>query len=135
MSVNKLTRKKIYKMKIRHKKMLPKFLRYDWDKYYRLERQERWRRTRGQDNKTRLRIKGFPKPVMIGFRAPKSIRYLHPSGLREVVVNNVGDVEKLKDVRQTVIVRISSSVGLRKRLDIIKRANEIGLRVCNGEIK
>ncbi|MEM4077224.1 MAG: eL32 family ribosomal protein, partial [Metallosphaera sp.] len=75
------------------------------------------------------------KPVMIGFRAPKSIRYLHPSGLREVVVNNVGDLEKLKDVRQTVIVRISSSVGLRKRLDIIKRANEIGLRVCNGEIK
>ncbi|MEM3947936.1 MAG: eL32 family ribosomal protein, partial [Metallosphaera sp.] len=67
--------------------------------------------------------------------APKSIRYLHPSGLREVVVNNVGDLEKLKDVRQTVIVRISSSVGLRKRLDIIKRANEIGLRVCNGEIK
>ncbi|BCS92090.1 50S ribosomal protein L32e [Metallosphaera sp. J1] len=129
----KLNKKKIYKMKLKHKALLPKFLRYDWDKYFRLERQERWRRTRGQDNKTRLRIKGFPKPVMVGFRSPKVIRYLHPSGLREVIVNNVNEVESLKDSKDKIILRISGKVGLKKRLEIINKAKEMGFRIANGE--
>lgn len=128
-----LSRKKIYKMKLKYRALLPKFLRYDWDKYFRLERQERWRRTRGQDNKTRLRIKGFPKPVMVGFRTPKAIRYLHPAGLREVIVNNVSEIEALKESKDSVILRISGKVGLKKRLEIISKAKELGFRVANGE--
>ncbi|AWR99397.1 50S ribosomal protein L32e [Metallosphaera hakonensis] len=128
-----LNRKKIYKMKQLHRNKLPKFLRYDWDKYFRLERQERWRRTRGQDNKTRLRIKGFPKPVMVGFRTPASIRHLHPSGLKEILINNVKEVESLATKKDQVIIRISSQVGLRKRLEIIRKAKELGIRICNGD--
>ncbi|QKQ99937.1 50S ribosomal protein L32e [Metallosphaera tengchongensis] len=124
-----IRRRAVYKLKLKYKSKIPDFLRYDWDKYYRLERQERWRRTRGQDNKTRLRVKGFPKPAGVGFRKPKSIRYLHPSGLREVLIKSEKDLDSLNQ-KADVIVRLSSSLGLKKRLEIIKKAKEMGLRVC-----
>lgn len=126
-------RRRVYKLKLKHKSKLPEFKRYDWDKYYRLERQDKWRRTSGQDNKTRLKMKGFPKPAGVGFRMPKIVRGLHPSGLKEVLVNNLKELEALRGLEDKVIVRISGKVGLRLRQELLKRSKEMGLRVCNGE--
>ncbi|ARM75941.1 50S ribosomal protein L32e [Acidianus manzaensis] len=128
-----LSKEKIYKMKLKYKSKLPKFLRYDWDKYFKLERQEKWRRPRGIDNKTRLKYRGFMPLVNPGYRTPNTIRYLHPSGLKQVIVHNLDEVEKLKDQKANVIISIASNVGLRKRLDIIRKAKELGLRLTNGE--
>ncbi|AWR97299.1 50S ribosomal protein L32e [Acidianus sulfidivorans JP7] len=133
MTENSLSKEKIYKLKLEYKSRLPKFLRYDWDKYFKLERQEKWRRPRGIDNKTRLGYRGFIPLVDPGYRTPKSIRYLHPSGLKQVVVHNVSDLDKIKDKKNEIIVTISSNVGLRKRLDIIRKAKELGLKLTNGE--
>ncbi|MDT7860815.1 MAG: 50S ribosomal protein L32e [Saccharolobus sp.] len=124
--------KKIYKIRQKLKSKIPEFLRYDWDKYYRLERQETWRRPYGRDNKTRLKMKGFPPIVSIGYRLPKDIRYLHPSGLTQVIVNNVDDLLKFKDKKDNIIITIGSSVGFKKRLEILNKAKELGFKVSNG---
>ncbi|MCY0882507.1 MAG: 50S ribosomal protein L32e [Acidianus infernus] len=133
MSINKLSKEKIYKLKQKYNSKIPDFLRYDWDKYFRLERQEKWRKARGIDNKTRLKLKGFPPPVDPGYRKPKIIRYLHPSGLKPVIINNVKDLENIAKFKDQVIGIISSNVGFKKRLEIIKKATEMGIKLANGE--
>ncbi|MDT7905098.1 MAG: 50S ribosomal protein L32e [Sulfolobales archaeon] len=117
--------------KLIKKKDKPKFLRYDWDKYYRLERQETWRKPRGRDNPMRLQLSGYPPKVDPGFGTPKEIRGLHPSGLKPVIVRNMKELENLKG-KQDVIVYIASTVGLKKRTEMVSKAKELGIRLANG---
>ncbi|WP_338601079.1 50S ribosomal protein L32e [Sulfolobus tengchongensis] len=127
-------RKKIYEIRQKLKSKKPEFMRYDWDKFYRLERQEKWRRPYGRDNKTRLKIRGFPPIVSVGYRLPKEIRELHPTGLKQVLVHNVNELIKLQNQKDNVIVIIASSVGFKKRIEILNKAKELGLKVSNGGI-
>lgn len=126
--------KELYKIKEKIEKIRsskPDFSRYDWDKYYRIGRQETWRRPKGIDNAMRLELKGYAPKVKIGYGSPKEIRGLHPSGLIPVVVSSVTDLEKVKDKKDKVIVILSSRLGLKKRLELLKRADELGIRVSN----
>ncbi|NPA85291.1 MAG: 50S ribosomal protein L32e [Crenarchaeota archaeon] len=112
---------------------LPEFIRYHWWRYYRLERGYKWRKPKGNDNKSRLQLKGYPPIVKVGYRTPKQYRDLHPSGLKPVIVHNVKELEKVDKDKH--IVYIASSVGKRKRQEILKRAQELGIRVANGGAK
>lgn len=126
--------KEIYKIKEKIEKIRsskPDFYRYDWDKYYRIGRQETWRRPKGIDNAIRLELKGYSPKVKIGYGSPKDIRGLHPSGLIPVLVSSVTDLEKIKDKKDKVIIILSSRLGLKKRLELLKRADELGIRVSN----
>jgi len=88
-----------------------------------------WRRPRGISSKMRLRRKGWPKVVDIGYRAPREERGLHPSGLREVLVYNENDLRGLDPA--LFAVRIAHAVGKRKRKAILAKASELGLKVLN----
>lgn len=118
--------------KIKSKKL--EFLRYDWDKYYRIGRQETWRKPKGRDNPMRLELKGYPPRVKIGYRTPKDIRGLHPSGLVPVYVRNEKDLEKVANSKEKekVIVVFSSTLGLKKKLELVEKAKQLGLKVANG---
>ena len=109
---------------------LPEFIRYHWWRYFRLERGYKWRKPKGNDNKSRLQLKGYPPIVKVGYRTPKEVRNLHPSGLQPVIVHNVKELEKVDKNKH--IVYIASSVGKKKRAEILKRAQELGVRVANG---
>ena len=61
---------------------------------------------------------------------PKSVRYLHPSGYRDILVHNVAELEKLIPDRDAA--RIAATVGRRKKIEIVKRARELGIRVLNA---
>ena len=63
--------------------------------------------------------------VSIGFRGPVEARGLHPSGSKEVLIHNSGELEGLKGV----LVRIGATVGKRKKLEIIKKAQSLKLKV------
>ena len=116
-------------LKIREliKKKKPEFLRQEWFRYKRLS--ENWRRPKGLTSKMRRHMKYRISVVRIGFRSPREARYLHPSGFEEVIVCNVKDLEKIDNKRQAA--RISGTVGTRKRIEIEKKADEMGIRILN----
>lgn len=89
----------------------------------------KWRRPRGSTSKLRRHeiTKGLRPSISYG--KPKSVKYLHPSGFREVLVYNVKDLEKI-DVKKDA-ARIGSSVGKKKRADIVKKAEEKKIKVLN----
>lgn len=105
----------------------PEFIRDESWRYKRLK--EAWRKPKGIDNKMRLQVKGWPKLVKVGYRGPKAVRDLHPSGLRDVLIHNVKELERLDPKRDGA--RIASEVGRKKRLEILSRAKKLGIRVFN----
>jgi large subunit ribosomal protein L32e len=87
----------------------------------------RWRKPRGTHNKKRMKAKFMGASPKIGYRNAESIRGLHSSGMREVLVNNPNELEGLKDV----LVRVAASVGALKRKLIAEKAKALKLRVVN----
>jgi len=106
----------------------PKFRRFESWRYVRID--DPWRKPKGIDNHMRLSVKGWPHLVKIGYRVPKQVRYLHPSGLRDVLVHNMSELEVLSPF--TDVARFSAGVGRRKRIELAKRAKELKIRVLNG---
>lgn len=77
----------------------------------------------------RRKIRGWPRIVKIGFRTSRQERGKHPSGLREVHVGNIKDLEGIDSTKSAV--RISRRLGEKKALQIADRAAELGVRVLN----
>jgi large subunit ribosomal protein L32e len=116
-------------LKLRHmaKRKKPKFVRPESWRYVRLK--ENWRNPQGLDNKVRMRVKGWPPKVSIGYRGPRIARGLHPSGFTEILVYNP---EQLKDIDpETQSARIAHTVGKRKKMKILSEARKKGIRVLN----
>lgn len=109
------------------KKRAPKFRRQEWFRFTKLG--EKWRKPRGSDSKMRLGIRGKPAVVSVGYRSPRSVRGIHPSGLVEILVHGPRDLDGLDAGKQAI--RIASGVGGRKREHILARAKELGIRVLN----
>jgi large subunit ribosomal protein L32e len=103
------------------------FKRYlSWE-FWKFERRGSWRKPKGKDNKMRMEIKGYPPRVKVGYRNEASIRGLHPSGLKPVVISNPKDLEGLDP--RAHIVYISSTVGLRRGMELVRLALEKGFKV------
>jgi large subunit ribosomal protein L32e len=105
----------------------PKFNRQDHHKKKRVPTS--WRRPKGTLSKQRRRIKGKGDKVEAGFRSPKAVRGLHPSGFEEVHVHNVDDLDGVDPDIEAV--RIASKVGGRKREQIEEEAEDREIRVLN----
>jgi large subunit ribosomal protein L32e len=108
----------------------PEFNRQESWRYKRVK--PSWRRPRGLDSKIRTKRKGWPKSVNVGYRSPKSVRGLHPSGFEEVIVHNVKDLD---EITSNQAARISHTVGRRKREDIVERAEELKIFVLNKRVR
>jgi large subunit ribosomal protein L32e len=108
----------------------PEFNRQESWRYKRVK--PSWRRARGLDSKMRTKRKGWPKSVDHGYRSPKSVRGLHPSGFEEVIVHNVKDLD---EITSDQAARISHTVGRRKREDIVERAEELKIYVLNKRVR
>jgi len=88
-----------------------------------------WRRPKGINSKILEKRKGKLQMPTVGYGAPKEMRYLHPSGFREILVNNVNDLGKVNSEKEAV--KIASAVGERKRNEIIKKSEEMKIKVLN----
>lgn len=109
----------------------PEFRRQEWFRYVRLG--DHWRKPRGKHSKLREHLARRPPVVDAGFRGPKLVRGLHPSGFMEVLVHNAADLDNIDPARQAA--RIASSVGRRKRVEIEEKAGSLNIKVLNGSVK
>jgi large subunit ribosomal protein L32e len=107
----------------------PKFKRQESWRYKRLA--VTWRKPKGVDNKMRKQVSGVPPLVKIGYRGPRISRGLHPSGYVDSLVHNVKDLMLLDNSKDAA--RIARTVGNKKRLEIISKAESMGIKLINGK--
>lgn len=117
--------KRLMNVRSRQKAKKPEFNRHDTQKKKRLGLS--WRKPRGLHNKLRQQVSAKGKLVRPGFGSPKAVRGFHPSGFPEILVNSVADLAKAEGC----VVRIASTVGQKKRLEIQAKAAEMNLKVLN----
>ncbi|MBS3150989.1 hypothetical protein J4443_01245 [Candidatus Woesearchaeota archaeon] len=99
-------------------KMKPNFVRQNIS---RKRLRVKWRRPRGIHSKLRLNKAGHIKKPSQGFRAPRKER-----------IPSTTFIEGIKDlVNAKPSILLSSKLGLKKKLEILKRAGELKLNVLN----
>jgi large subunit ribosomal protein L32e len=81
------------------------------------------------DSKQRRNYRYRSALVRVGHGKVAAARGLHPSGFREIMVQNTLDLESMDP--ETEAARVGRSVGGRKREKIYSRADELGIRVLN----
>ena len=116
-------------MRIRKKlnKTRPSFRRVE---SWRLKRvKDSWRKARGIDSQTRMKEKSGVKSPSVGYRAPKKVRGIHPSGYDEVRVFNVNDFKGLNNKKHAI--KLSGRLGAKKRIALIDYAQNRGFKILN----
>ncbi len=120
---------KLIKLRAEMNRRRPSFVRMN--SWYIARINDSWRSPRRSlDNKIRLERKGFPPRVKVGYRNPRAVRGLHSSGRVEVLVHSPKELEGLDP--KLHVVRISSTIGARKRREIVSKASEMGLHIVNA---
>lgn len=78
----------------------------------------------------RRQVSGVPPLVKVGYRGPKEGRGLHPSGYTDNLVFNLKDLMRLDPKKDAA--RMGHAVGRRKRIEIVAKASELGIKVLNA---
>jgi len=109
--------------------MAKKFLRRDSVRYSKLgknrKKLQKWRKPKGRDSKTRLKRKGYPIKVSIGFKSSPKDKKISP-----ILVHNTNDLDKIGKSSLIIIAK----VGAKKKMDIIKQAQEKNLEIVNVKV-
>eukprot|EP00178_Gracilaria_changii_P004345 TRINITY_DN1686_c0_g1_i2.p1 TRINITY_DN1686_c0_g1~~TRINITY_DN1686_c0_g1_i2.p1 ORF type:complete len:134 (-),score=13.99 TRINITY_DN1686_c0_g1_i2:37-438(-) len=116
------------------KKRTLKFTRFQSD-LYAGRVAESWRHPRGIDNRMRRRFRGNKKMPKIGYGSDKKTRYYLPNGLKKFVVRSIRDLDVLLMNNRTFCAEIAHNVSSRKRAEIVKRAQQIRVKVTNARGK
>ena len=116
-------------MRIRDKlsKKRPSFRRVESWRFKRVKNS--WRKSRGIDSQTRKKEKSGVKSPSIGYRSPKKVRGIHPSGYKEVMVFNVNDLKGLNNKKHAL--KLSGRLGAKKRIALIDYAQNRGFKILN----
>lgn len=104
----------------------PDFLRQDAHRVSKLRKC--WKQPKGMHSKMRLKFRSYRKQPSMGYSSPKLVRGLHPTGLKEIVVRTINDLNRLDPKTQGVTI---GRVGLRKKVAILKKAMELNLTILN----
>lgn len=93
---------------------------------------DRWRKPRGIDNKKKAKYRFTGASPRIGYKNQVEIRGKHPTNLKEVLVNNLSQVEEARKGNEQIVLRIASAVGKKKRVFMIEKAHSLGIKVLNA---
>jgi large subunit ribosomal protein L32e len=105
----------------------PDFKRSETHRFPRLG--DKWRSSKGIRSKMRLKKMSRAAIVETGYRGPVLVRGLTSSGKHEVIVYRPVDLTAVDPNLEAV--RIAAAVGTRKRLEILRKAEELKLQVIN----
>lgn len=109
-----------------------KFLRTDSMRWSKIGKNRKklqvWRGAKGKHSKIRRQRKGYPMMPMVGFCSPRKqlgkINSLYP-----VLVHNVMELEKINKATQIAII---ARVGARKKLEMLRKAQDLGIKIINA---
>lgn len=111
--------------------MKKRFLRSDWMRHSRLgknrKKLQKWRKPRGMHSKIRKKRVGYPSFPAVGYRTPRNDA-CKVRGLVPVLVHNVRELENAGRGSGVII----AGVGAKKKIEIMKTANEKGIKVLNA---
>jgi large subunit ribosomal protein L32e len=119
--------KELLRLRKQIKSRKPDFIRQDAHKKKKLSR--KWRKPKGLHSKIRLKFKGRAKRVSKGYGSPRKVRHLHKSGLQQCLIRSINELAGL-DAKKNCLI-ISSSLGNKKRIVILKKAKEQGFNISN----
>ncbi len=119
--------KRLMELRKKINKKRPSFRRVESWRYVRVK--DPWRKARGIDSKTREKRKSGVKSPSVGYRGPKKIRGLHPSGYEEVRVTSPKDLDELSSYKHAL--KISAKLGAKKRIDLIEYAQKKNFKILN----
>jgi large subunit ribosomal protein L32e len=122
---------RLLKVRKKQKSKKPNFVQADQHKKKRLKNY--WRRPRGLHSKKRRHILGKGEMARVGYGSPTAVKGLHPSGFQDVLMSRVQDLDELDPSTQAV--RIARTVGQRKRMDIVRKARSLGLKILNPPVE
>ncbi|MFA5797873.1 MAG: 50S ribosomal protein L32e [Candidatus Woesearchaeota archaeon] len=119
-------KKQLLKVRKAIKDKKPDFVQQDYHKKRRLAK--RWKRPTGLHSKMRHQKKGYGARVKQGWRSPLEVRGFHGKGIKSVLVHTVSELTQIKNDEGIIIAR---NVGIKKRLDIIIKAEELKITILN----
>jgi large subunit ribosomal protein L32e len=111
------------------KKRKPTYKRTQHHQFAKFKNDVKWRRPKGMGNKDRRNRKGHIGTLKVGYGSPSAIRGANKQGLFEVMINRVEDLELVDS--KTQIGVISTTVGGRKKVDILKAAQAKKMNLAN----
>ncbi len=91
--------------------------------------ESKWRFPRGKHSKTRQMHCGRQAMPGRGYGSPRSVRGLSSEGLEKVVISTVKELLSLDPAQQGAV--ISSTLGNRKKLEILRVAEEKKIKLLN----
>lgn len=112
------------------KERKPVFIRQDNPK--RMKVNDKWRKPKGIHSKIRHKFKGRRKMPSPGYKSPMGVKGLHSSGLEIVNVHAPEGLKKIDMKKEGIIV--AKATGMKKRLEIFKKAKELNINVLNLNI-
>ncbi len=118
---------RLIKVRAKLKRKRPKFIRQESWRFKRIK--SSWRRPKGIDNKARRKKKGTIVSPNIGYRTPRRVRNLHPSGFKEVLVHDMTELEQVNPRKE--VIKIAHGVGRQKRVMLQDRADELNVLILN----
>lgn len=123
---NKMETKKMLELRTAMRKKRPRFIRQN-----KLQKglKRKWRKPKGIHSKMRSGIRGKAAIVQAGYSSPKQVRGFHKSGLKPVIINTMKELEKINAKTEGAV--IASKTGLKKKIEIVKKASEKGIKLLN----
>lgn len=110
--------------------MTKRFLRSDTRRHLRLGKKRRknqtWRAPRGRHSKIRRKRRNYPAMPGIGYKSPSHLSG-RIKGLKPVLVHNISGLNNISKDSIIIIAR----VGAKNKIEIIKKANEMNLKIFN----
>jgi len=85
---------------------------------------QKYRKAKGRHNKIRESMKGNPVKVKIGFKKHSEKKALK-------IISNINNLSSVKKGEQVILAKI----GLKNKIEIAKKAKELGIVVLNLNIK
>merc|ERR1711962_1636061 len=114
---------------IKDSKCKKNFIRFKSDRLTRVK--PNWRRSKGIDNRERRKFSGTSDMPGKGYKTPTAIKHLTPEGYRKVMISNIRDLEALKSLNSYYCGEIRHAIGAKKRIEIVAKADELGIFILN----